>query len=88
MEQIPEDMKPHVGRWAKLVYPLLLHGASKIRERAVVAMDLGMPIIKERPTDVAKSLMADLKSKDKTQSVRTQIISMVFKMKNIYDYIC
>lgn len=62
LEQLPQQMEPHAVRWGKLVYPLLLHGAPKLRERALVAVDLGMPAMLKHREELGKTLMADLKA--------------------------
>ena len=40
-------------RWAKLVIPLVVHSASKVRLRAAAAMEMGMPLLLEKQTEVA-----------------------------------
>lgn len=40
-------------QWAKLVVPLVVHSASKVRLRAAAAMEMGLPLLLERQTQVA-----------------------------------
>lgn len=42
-----------VLRWAKLVIPLVVHSASKVRLRAAAAMETGMPLLLQRQMEVA-----------------------------------
>lgn len=78
-------MATYPVEWAKFVYPLLLHGAVKVRDRAVIAMELGMPAILKEQNEIAKLLMADLKSKDKTPSLLIeQINSLMTSRQEIF----
>ena len=49
-------------RWGKLVYPLAVHHSSKIRERAMHAMEVGMPAMMEYRESLVVQLVPDLKS--------------------------
>lgn len=40
-------------RWAKLVIPLVVHSASKVRLRAAAAMEMGMPLLLDKQMEVA-----------------------------------
>ena len=40
-------------RWSKLVIPMVVHSASKVRLRAAAAMELGLPLLLERQNEVA-----------------------------------
>lgn len=40
-------------RWAKLVIPLVVHSASKVRLRAAAALEMGMPLLLEKQQEVA-----------------------------------
>ena len=51
-----------ICRWAKLVYPLLLHGAVRLRERAMVAMEIGMAAMLEHREELVKHLVTDLRA--------------------------
>ncbi|XP_060945167.1 telomere-associated protein RIF1 [Limanda limanda] len=53
LEQVPAPMGDGAVRWAKLVIPLVVHSASKVRLRAAAAMEMGMPLLLEKQTGVA-----------------------------------
>uniref|UniRef100_UPI0037E731EF telomere-associated protein RIF1 n=1 Tax=Semicossyphus pulcher TaxID=241346 RepID=UPI0037E731EF len=53
LEQVPAQMGDGAVRWAKLVIPLVVHSASKVRLRAAAAMEMGMPLLLEKQTEVA-----------------------------------
>lgn len=53
LEQVPARMAEAAVRWAKLVVPLVVHSASKVRLRAAAAMELGLPLLLEKQADVA-----------------------------------
>lgn len=53
LEQVPAPMGDGVVTWAKLVIPLVVHSASKVRLRAAAAMEMGMPLMLEKRTEVA-----------------------------------
>lgn len=53
LEQVPAQMGDAAVRWAKLIIPLVVHSASKVRLRAAAAMELGMPLLLEKQTEVA-----------------------------------
>lgn len=53
LEQVPAQMGDAAVRWAKLIIPLVVHTASKVRLRAAAAMELGMPLLLEKQTEVA-----------------------------------
>uniref|UniRef100_A0A671Z0L9 Replication timing regulatory factor 1 n=1 Tax=Sparus aurata TaxID=8175 RepID=A0A671Z0L9_SPAAU len=53
LEQVPTQMGDGVVRWAKLIIPLVVHSASKVRLRAAAAMELGMPLLLEKQAAVA-----------------------------------
>ena len=53
LEQAPAQMGEGALRWAKLVIPLVVHSASKVRLRAAAAMELGMPLLLEKQMEVA-----------------------------------
>lgn len=40
-------------RWAKLIIPLVVHSAPKVRLRAAAAMEMGMPRLLEKQAEVA-----------------------------------
>lgn len=39
--------------WIKLVIPLVVHSASKVRLRAAAALEMGMPLLLEKQQEVA-----------------------------------
>ncbi|XP_062258773.1 telomere-associated protein RIF1 [Platichthys flesus] len=53
LEQVPAPMGVGAVQWAKLVIPLVVHSASKVRLRAAAAMEMGMPLLLEKQTEVA-----------------------------------
>ncbi|CAL8320376.1 unnamed protein product [Merluccius merluccius] len=53
LEQAPVQMGVSAVQWSKLVIPLVVHSASKVRLRAAAAMELGLPLLLERQTEVA-----------------------------------
>lgn len=53
LEQVPARMGDAAVRWAKLIIPLVVHSASKVRLRAAAAMELGMPLLLEKQAGVA-----------------------------------
>lgn len=53
LEQAPTQMGEGAVQWAKLVVPLVVHSASKVRLRAAAAMEMGLPLLLERQTQVA-----------------------------------
>ncbi|XP_056611122.1 telomere-associated protein RIF1 isoform X2 [Triplophysa dalaica] len=53
LEQAPSQMAAGAVCWAKLVVPLVVHSANKVRLRAAAAMELGMPLLLEKQQEVA-----------------------------------
>lgn len=53
LEQVPAEMGGAVVRWVKFVIPLVVHSASKVRLRAAATMEMGMPLLLEKQTEVA-----------------------------------
>ncbi|KAJ0070157.1 hypothetical protein NL108_002477 [Boleophthalmus pectinirostris] len=53
LEQVPTQMGEGAVRWAKLIIPLVVHSASKVRLRAAAALEMGMPLLLEKQTQVA-----------------------------------
>jgi telomere-associated protein RIF1 len=43
-------------QWAKLVIPLVVHSASKVRLRAAAALEMGLPLLLEKQKEVAAIL--------------------------------
>ncbi|MGH0162935.1 UNVERIFIED_CONTAM: hypothetical protein FKN15_044048 [Acipenser sinensis] len=53
LEQTPAQMGEGAVTWAKLVIPLVVHSAPKVRLRAAAALELGMPLLIEKQQEVA-----------------------------------
>ncbi|XP_051564619.1 telomere-associated protein RIF1-like isoform X2 [Myxocyprinus asiaticus] len=53
LEQAPPQMAAGAVCWAKLVVPLVVHSANKVRLRAAAALELGMPLLLEKQQEVA-----------------------------------
>ncbi|XP_051998005.1 telomere-associated protein RIF1-like [Xyrauchen texanus] len=53
LEQAPPQMADGAVCWAKLVVPLVVHSANKVRLRAAAALELGMPLLLEKQQEVA-----------------------------------
>ncbi|CAL8370380.1 unnamed protein product [Arctogadus glacialis] len=53
LEQAPVQMGVAAVRWSKLVIPMVVHSASKVRLRAAAALELGLPLLLERQNEVA-----------------------------------
>ncbi|KAG2458893.1 RIF1 protein, partial [Polypterus senegalus] len=53
LEQTPSQMGEGAVRWAKLIIPLVVHSAPKVRLRAAAALELGMPLLVEKQQEVA-----------------------------------
>ncbi|XP_062861984.1 telomere-associated protein RIF1 [Trichomycterus rosablanca] len=53
LEQAPSQMGEGAVCWAKLVIPLVVHSASKVRLRAAAALEMGMPLLLEEQQEVA-----------------------------------
>ncbi|XP_034549978.1 telomere-associated protein RIF1 isoform X2 [Notolabrus celidotus] len=63
LEQVPTPMGEGAVRWAKLVIPLVVHSASKVRLRAAAAMEMGMPLLLQKQTEVAAIMEPMMSSK-------------------------
>ncbi|XP_038577246.1 telomere-associated protein RIF1 isoform X2 [Micropterus salmoides] len=63
VEQVPVQMGDGAVRWAKLVIPLVVHSASKVRLRAAAAVEMGMPLLLEKQMDVAAIIEPMMSSK-------------------------
>ncbi|XP_043104798.1 telomere-associated protein RIF1 [Puntigrus tetrazona] len=53
LEQAPSQMAAGAVCWAKLVIPLVVHSANKVRLRAAAALEMGMPLLLEKQQEVA-----------------------------------
>ncbi|XP_038045244.1 telomere-associated protein RIF1-like [Patiria miniata] len=62
LEDLPDDMPTHAARWGKLLFPQVVRSAHKIRERAALAMNLGLPAMVQHQPDIVSQLVTDLKS--------------------------
>ncbi|XP_028249395.1 telomere-associated protein RIF1 [Parambassis ranga] len=63
LEQVPPQMGTAAVQWAKLVIPLVVHSASKVRLRAAAAMEMGMPLLLEKQAEVAAVIEPIMSSK-------------------------
>ncbi|KAL7384375.1 hypothetical protein ABVT39_000902 [Epinephelus coioides] len=63
LEQVPAQMGDGALRWAKLIIPLVVHSASKVRLRAAAAMEMGMPLLLEKQMEVAAIMEPMMSSK-------------------------
>lgn len=63
LKQAPAQMGDGAVRWAKLVIPLVVHSASKVRLRAAAAMEMGMPLLLEKQTEVSAIIEPLMSSK-------------------------
>ncbi|KAL4635539.1 telomere-associated protein RIF1 isoform X1 [Arapaima gigas] len=63
LEQAPIQMGEGAVRWAKLVIPLVVHSASKVRLRAGAALEMGMPLLLEKQQEVAAIIEPLMSSK-------------------------
>lgn len=53
LEQTPPQMGEEAARWAKLVIPLVVHSAPRVRLRGATALEMGMPLLLQKQQDVA-----------------------------------
>ncbi|XP_051814631.1 telomere-associated protein RIF1 isoform X2 [Acanthochromis polyacanthus] len=63
LEQVPVQMGDGAVQWAKLVVPLVVHSASKVRLRAAAALELGLPLLLEKQVEVAAVIEPMMSSK-------------------------
>ncbi|RVE58497.1 hypothetical protein OJAV_G00209920 [Oryzias javanicus] len=63
LEQVPTQMGEGAVRWARLVIPLVVHAASKVRLRAAAAMEMGLPLLLTQQADVAAAIEPVMASK-------------------------
>uniref|UniRef100_A0A673B437 Replication timing regulatory factor 1 n=1 Tax=Sphaeramia orbicularis TaxID=375764 RepID=A0A673B437_9TELE len=63
LDQVPTQMGEGSVRWAKLVIPLVVHSAPKVRLRAAAALEMGMPLLLERQTEIAAIIEPMMSSK-------------------------
>ncbi|KAJ1188532.1 hypothetical protein NDU88_005293 [Pleurodeles waltl] len=53
LEQTPMQMGEEAPRWAKLVIPLVVHSAPRVRLRGATALEMGIPLLLQKQQDVA-----------------------------------
>ncbi|KAF7709532.1 hypothetical protein HF521_016382 [Silurus meridionalis] len=63
LEQAPVQMTEGAVLWIKLVIPLVVHSASKVRLRAAAALEMGMPLLLEKQQEVAAIVEPMMSSK-------------------------
>ncbi|XP_045068031.1 telomere-associated protein RIF1 isoform X4 [Coregonus clupeaformis] len=63
LEQAPAQMGEGAVQWAKLVIPLVVHSASKVRLRAAAALEMGLPLLMEKQKEVAAIIEPIMSSK-------------------------
>ncbi|XP_041662650.1 telomere-associated protein RIF1 [Cheilinus undulatus] len=63
LEQVPAQMGDGAVRWAKLIIPLVVHSASKVRLRAAAAMEMGLPLLLQKQAEVAAIIEPMMSSK-------------------------
>ncbi|XP_047671293.1 telomere-associated protein RIF1 isoform X2 [Tachysurus fulvidraco] len=63
LEQAPVQMGEGAVLWIKLIVPLVVHSASKVRLRAAAALEMGMPLLLEKQQEVAALVEPMMSSK-------------------------
>ncbi|XP_072327096.1 telomere-associated protein RIF1 isoform X2 [Scyliorhinus torazame] len=53
IEQTPVQMGENAVQWARLVLPLVVHSAPKVRLRAATALEMGLPLLLQKQPEVA-----------------------------------
>ncbi|XP_038645934.1 telomere-associated protein RIF1 isoform X2 [Scyliorhinus canicula] len=53
IEQTPVQMGESAVQWARLVLPLVIHSAPKVRLRAATALEMGLPLLLQKQPEVA-----------------------------------
>ncbi|KAM4626376.1 telomere-associated protein RIF1 [Discoglossus pictus] len=53
LEQAPAQMTDEAVRWAKLIIPLVVHSAPKVRLRGATALEIGMPLLLQKQQEVS-----------------------------------
>ncbi|XP_069838795.1 telomere-associated protein RIF1 isoform X2 [Dendropsophus ebraccatus] len=53
LEQTPTQMTTEAVRWAKLVIPLVIHAAPKVRIRAATVLEIGVPLLLQKQPEVS-----------------------------------
>ncbi|KAJ8025295.1 Telomere-associated protein RIF1 [Holothuria leucospilota] len=62
LEQLPDVMTSFTIRWAPMLFPLIVHSAHKLREKAHQATQLALPAIRKHQAELAPLLVVALKS--------------------------
>ncbi|XP_056144888.1 telomere-associated protein RIF1 [Lampris incognitus] len=63
VEQAPAQMRDSAVRWTKLVIPLVVHSASKVRLRAAATVEMGLPLLLEKQREVVAVIEPIMSSK-------------------------
>ncbi|XP_060732470.1 telomere-associated protein RIF1 isoform X2 [Tachysurus vachellii] len=63
LEQAPVQMGEGAVLWIKLIVPLVVHSASKVRLRAAAALEMGMPLLLQKQQEVAAIVEPMMSSK-------------------------
>ncbi|XP_041056415.1 telomere-associated protein RIF1 isoform X2 [Carcharodon carcharias] len=53
VEQTPVQMGENAVQWARLILPLVVHSAPKVRLRAATALEMGLPLLLQKQPDIA-----------------------------------
>ncbi|XP_053327182.1 telomere-associated protein RIF1 [Spea bombifrons] len=53
LEQAPTQMGDEAVRWAKLIIPLVVHSAPKVRLRGATALEIGLPLLLKKQQEVS-----------------------------------
>uniref|UniRef100_UPI00398F8DEE telomere-associated protein RIF1 n=1 Tax=Pristiophorus japonicus TaxID=55135 RepID=UPI00398F8DEE len=56
VEQTPAQMGEDAVQWAKLLVPLVVHSAPKVRLRAATALEMGLPLLLQKQQEVAAAI--------------------------------
>ncbi|XP_077129094.1 telomere-associated protein RIF1 isoform X2 [Ranitomeya variabilis] len=53
LEQTPAQMTSEAVRWAKLIIPLVVHSAPKVRIKAATVLEIGVPLLLQKQQEVS-----------------------------------
>ncbi|KAE8581216.1 hypothetical protein XENTR_v10024700 [Xenopus tropicalis] len=53
LEQVPTQMTHEAVRWSKLIIPLVVHSAPKVRLRAATSLEIGLPFLLQKQQEVS-----------------------------------
>uniref|UniRef100_A0A8C1U4W3 Replication timing regulatory factor 1 n=1 Tax=Cyprinus carpio TaxID=7962 RepID=A0A8C1U4W3_CYPCA len=76
LEQAPSQMAAGAVCWAKLVIPLVVHSANKVRLRAAAALELGLPLLLEKQQEVATIMLIPEMQKLFTSKNETNMLKL------------